>query len=695
MLDKIRKYVIANKVEILILLVILLVGAFFRLYKISDYMTFLGDEGRDAIVAKDILRGDLTLLGPRASAGDFFLGPIYYYMMAPFLLLSGYDPVGPAIMVALFGIATIYLVFHTGRYFFSSKAGLIGASLYAVSPIVVAYSRSSWNPNPMPFFSLLMLFLLYIAVKNQNLKFFTIVGFLLGIAMQLHYLSTFLAVIIFFFVLLGGVIASKKNIFKRLTTGYAAIFIGFLVGFSPFLLFEVRHGFPNLRTIFSFIFTGSGDPGQALNYSFFGNMWDVFYRLFARLLTKFPPPEQINVSESLFLQAWMWATIILAIISIIMLLSHKNKLTVLLLGLWLFFGIFLFGFYRKSIYDYYLGFMFPLPFLLIGNLLSNIPMFSKRKSGVVITFVCVVLLLVLNLSGAPFLNPPNKQKDQAKTIAEFVLSKTNGKPFNFALLTNGNSDHVYRYFFETANSAPVTIQNYALDPERKSVTDQLLIVCEYTDCEPLGNSLWEVAGFGRAEIAGEWNITFMKVYRLTHYQRPENYRLENLKLDTRYENSDLGMSFLYPESFTINDNIRETGSNGSTTYLNLKLHTPEGGNEKSKEYQNNTMEIYMVVHKNSEEGNLGMSIKGRSIKDITNSNVPLNESIPSLINTSVPKEDSYVAENIGMGNLYWKLYIFSNQNYVYYLTMFGGIGGGYSPAAEELFDEIVDSIEFK
>lgn len=78
MLEKIKKYISQHKVEISLLLLILFVAAFFRIYRISDYMTFLGDEGRDAIVAKNILHGNFTLLGPRASAGDFFLGPIYY-----------------------------------------------------------------------------------------------------------------------------------------------------------------------------------------------------------------------------------------------------------------------------------------------------------------------------------------------------------------------------------------------------------------------------------------------------------------------------------------------------------------------------------------------------------------------------------------------------------------------------------------
>src|SRR2546423_11025309 len=141
-MEMIKRY----KTGILIAL-ILLIAAFLRLYRISDYMTFLGDEGRDVLVVKHILEGQFTLLGPRASAGDFFTGPIYYYFMVPFLWIFHYDPAGPAVMIALLGIATVWLVYFVGKQFFGETAGLFAAALYTVSPLVLTYSRSSWNPN--------------------------------------------------------------------------------------------------------------------------------------------------------------------------------------------------------------------------------------------------------------------------------------------------------------------------------------------------------------------------------------------------------------------------------------------------------------------------------------------------------------------------------------------------------------------
>src|SRR4030067_1802798 len=96
------------KIQNLILPLILLVSAFLRLYRIGDYMTFLGDEGRDALIVYNILHGKLTLLGPTASVGGFFLGPIYYYFMAVFTLLFNYNPIGPSVMASLFGIDPVW-----------------------------------------------------------------------------------------------------------------------------------------------------------------------------------------------------------------------------------------------------------------------------------------------------------------------------------------------------------------------------------------------------------------------------------------------------------------------------------------------------------------------------------------------------------------------------------------------------------
>jgi 4-amino-4-deoxy-L-arabinose transferase-like glycosyltransferase len=482
------------------LIIILGVAAYLRLYMISGYMTFLGDEGRDVLVVMHMIVGHkFTLLGPTASVGGFFLGPVYYYFMLPFLWAWKLNPVGPAIMVALFGIATVCLVFKVGKEFVSPFAGLVAASLYALSPLTIAYSRSSWNPNLVPFFSLLLIYLIY-----KQKYFFA--GIVLGIGLQLHYLFLFM------FVVVGLWIVITRE-WKKI----AFIFLGFLVGYSPFLAFEIRHNFPNTQSIIRFVTAGK-DTGIAPG--FFTTVDEVVFRLFGRLLYRLPDGALFKSLPVWQVSSWFIGTRTTIYISFVflVLLAARRILFAQLLLVWFSTVIFLFGFYQKAIYDYYFGILFAFPFLAVGLLLFTV---WKMKYGKIVALLAWGLLLYFNWQGRPFLYPPNNQLAQARLIAETVLAKTNGKPFNFALITGSNSDHTYRYFFEIAHRTPVTIENNQVDPKRTTVTDQLIVICELSDCKPLGHPLWEIAGFGRAEIAGVWDVPFVKIFRLVHYTGKE------------------------------------------------------------------------------------------------------------------------------------------------------------------------------
>ncbi|MDO8451500.1 MAG: glycosyltransferase family 39 protein [bacterium] len=503
------------------LLVIAGVSAYLRLYKISEYLTFLGDEGRDALVVKRmIVDHDLTLLGPTASVGGFFLGPIYYYFMLPFLWLSRLDPTGPAVMVALFGVATVILLYFVGSEFFGKTVGRIGSSLYALSPIVIAYSRSSWNPNVVPFFALVLIYLLLRSAKKPEKWEYIAIGITLGIGLQLHYLFLFLFGVTGVWLLLMG--QYRKNL-----PHYALVLGGFLAGYSPFIAFEILHRFPNTQTIFRFLLEGKETGLVAGRFSVIVS--DVVFRIFGRLVLRVPQPEIWNNLPATQLSLWIGATKILIYTSFISLIPGiiayirsrgKNKeieetsRPYVLMAIWFLVVVVLFGFYKRGIYDYYFGILFPLPFLLTGIVFSHL---FRSKLGAVFGVCLWGGLLYLNWLGRPFLYAPNNQLGQAKRIAEAAFRLTGGKPYNFALVTNFNSDHAYRYFLEIWGHPPVTIENEAIDPNRLTVTDQLIVICEIGDCKPLGHPLWEIAGFGRAQISDETTESFVRLFKLTHY----------------------------------------------------------------------------------------------------------------------------------------------------------------------------------
>src|SRR3989304_9790007 len=137
----VKLWIKKNPVEFVFLLLILLLAAFLRLYRISEYMTFLGDEGRDVIIVRRLLVNfDPILIGPGTSIGNMYLGPLYYYMMAPALFLAGFSPVGPAVQIALLGVVTVGFVWYVGRQWFGKVAGLTSAFLYGLAPVVITYS---------------------------------------------------------------------------------------------------------------------------------------------------------------------------------------------------------------------------------------------------------------------------------------------------------------------------------------------------------------------------------------------------------------------------------------------------------------------------------------------------------------------------------------------------------------------------
>ena len=69
-----------------------------RTLNINSLLAFHYDQGRDALVIWDLIHnGKLFLIGPTTGLAGVFRGPFYYYLIAPFYLIAGGNPVIPAI----------------------------------------------------------------------------------------------------------------------------------------------------------------------------------------------------------------------------------------------------------------------------------------------------------------------------------------------------------------------------------------------------------------------------------------------------------------------------------------------------------------------------------------------------------------------------------------------------------------------
>ena len=488
-----------HKLEIIAVSAVLVLAAFLRLYHLREFTIFLGDEGRDALVVKHmIVDHKFTLLGPTASVGGFYLGPSYYYFMIPFLYIFRLDPVGPAVMVALFGIATVALLYWTMRSWVGPNAALVSAFLYASAPGVVSASRSSWNPNIMPFFSLLSIAALVNALKTKKPIWYLISGIAFGIAIQSHYLGLIIGPILVVSTVLGEPV-------KRLFKAAVLELLGFATGASLFLAFEIRHAFPNTRSIIEFVSRGGNTTGpRSLN-----PLW-LFFEMLRRTYEAVLSPFDLIVKLTLVI------SLVTTLFSMYRIKTKSGKFpsSMLVVLVWLIVGVFGIGVYKGQLYPHYFGFLFPLPFVLIGITYKEL---NKQKKMRLLIISLAIVLMAFNLTQQKVWGTGSNLIDQTANVSRRIGELAEGKPFNFALLSTGNSDHAYRYFLEIMGRAPKGLE--------EEVTQQLIVICENPDavCQPLGNPLWEVAGFGRAEIVSETTVDpGIRILKLIHHQDSED-----------------------------------------------------------------------------------------------------------------------------------------------------------------------------
>ncbi len=480
------------------LLFILLLAAFLRFYKIDQYMTFLGDEGRDALIMKKMLTGDIPFIGPPMSVGNIYLGPLYYYMIFIPMALFGLNPVSSVAMNALIGVLTVMMVYYLAKVWFSRVSALTAAFLYSISTVAITYSRSSWNPNPLPFFSTIVIFSLYKLHQSSNFKWLVLTGISLGAALQMHYLGLILAPIII--IALFFEFITKRDQLKNIVSGIALGIFSFLLVMSPLIAFDLKHDFLNLRAILAIF-----GEGEAVAFNLLSNLEKIpsifGYNLIGRYIA----------GENIFLEIIL-ASLIIYVLGANLIKWYFKKIEnypSFLLTIWIVVGCLVLSFVKHETYDHYLNFVNPAPFLAVGAAAALITGSYSRKWILRTLFGFLILILtILNLQKNPLNFPPNNQLQKTQGIAKFVLEKTEGKAFNFALLSENNYDSAYQFYLEEYGYQPKVL------PFEK--TAQLFVVCEDPICNPIYSPKHEIAAFGWVKIEEMWEYKGVKIYKLIH-----------------------------------------------------------------------------------------------------------------------------------------------------------------------------------
>lgn len=244
-----------------ILAAIIILGFFLRSYNFHDWLHFGKDQARDALITQAVARGEKPwpLLGAAMGNTDFKIGPAYYYFQIVSAKIFGQDPAVLAYPDLFFSILSIPLLYLFLKKCFNRNVSLILIGIYAVSYFSVEYARFAWNPNPIPFFTLLFLlgmFEFLIAAEKVGWKWIIAAGLALGVGTQLHAILLILLPTMAFLVSLFIFIKNRKTWKKIL----AIFLVAFLLNL-PQITGEFQDDFSNTKLFFSSL-GGTNDPGE-------------------------------------------------------------------------------------------------------------------------------------------------------------------------------------------------------------------------------------------------------------------------------------------------------------------------------------------------------------------------------------------------------------------------------------------------
>lgn len=455
-------------------------------------MEFLGDQGRDVVIIKDFLKhGNLFFIGPQTSIGNMYLGPYFYYLIAPSLLLSNFSPIGPAVFIALLNIATVALIFFISKKWFNPKTGYIAAFLYSISPVVIKYSNFIWNPNIMPLFALLFVYFFFESFRSKNYRYLIYASLAFIMVINSHYLGLALLPFTGLFWLFNLIkfIKGKSKQLKPFLINTALAVLVFIISLTPQILFDIKHNGQNIKSLITF-FTYRETTVNIKAYKALPVLPSLFDQVNTRLLAG------KNIDMGLII------SIIFSITLFFIVLKYKSqKSSFWIPFFWYLSGLVALALYKQHIYDHYFAFLFPAVFILIAFLITKF-----KFIGVPL----LILMTILSIAENPFRWPPNHQLQTDTQIVNLIIDNSNNQDFNFSLLAKQNYDPPYRYILDNKQAKLVNLQD--------KITDQLFVVCEpfQIECNPINNPEWSIAAFGWAKIDNQWEIDGIKVFKLVH-----------------------------------------------------------------------------------------------------------------------------------------------------------------------------------
>lgn len=399
-----------------ILLFILLLGLFLRVYNIWDNIFFSYDQARDAQRIQELVFArDIKLVGPETDIPGIFNGPLFYYLIAPIYVIFHFDPNYVALFLAFINLSGVLILYKLALILFKEKkVALIAAFLWVISFEQLGFSKYISNASLMSIST--MIFFLGLALYFIEKKSLGLIISVIGLASAIHF-NIYLGYLGLFYFIFYFLYRPKINIKLYILSS-----ILLLVLLSPFFLAEVLWNFNGTKALLDYAGKQSGSLNSVVES----------FTLYLERLTA-------SLYYSQFSFNIFFAFLIFIAFIFIVKKSKSNNAPFLFL--WLFSTLPLFGF-RSGVINVPVinSSIFGAIILLFAKALTEL---QKNNKNYVMGFLLLLLFFLSNLSLFTKQNilkieaPSAKNNILAyeKMVMDYTYAKSSGKEFSICTVT--------------------------------------------------------------------------------------------------------------------------------------------------------------------------------------------------------------------------------------------------------------------
>lgn len=304
--------------------------------------------------------------------------PLFMWMQAGFMEVLGFTSLAAKLPSAIFGLASVALVFIIGKKFFNKTTAFISSLALITTVHFLYYSRMAMLDVTLTFFTTLSLFIYWLAKEKDKRYLWVLSGFLAGLGVMVKGVVGFLPLLVIFLYELYLFVFDKQKSSSRLVINYLLEFLSCLLIALPW-------------HVYMYIQFGASFLKNYIGYH-------VLDRAFNNIEDKGQPFFWYLIVLKVSMRIWFVALLGAFPFSLIKTFKKDKRfvfLTIWAVSMFLFFSI------AKSKLIWYVIPLYPVLSLMVGNFIERFLDLVMRKvkftNNYLFKFLFLYLLLTFSL----------------------------------------------------------------------------------------------------------------------------------------------------------------------------------------------------------------------------------------------------------------------------------------------------------